>query len=210
MPGGPQSLPPFLMTQKTMASLCPQWLQCEPLPATMAPFNPPPRATAPSLTACVRRALDTKGGVSRFSEHFTSIHQRRNKSNTTHTHPRPLTSGTAEAGLCQPHQNATFSWWRQGPRCVSRSLCKQGSRLFLPSTKDISIKMGFFCPLRRTKRKLGGVGGDHESKGRKSLPNKNQEGQQTDVNLYFRIFIRKLAHLFLCFQFFIRVDCYFY
>lgn len=87
MPGGPQSLPPFLMTQKTMASLCPQWLQCEPLPATMAPFNPPPRATAPSLTACVRRALDTKGGVSRFSEHFTSIHQRRNKSNTTHTHP---------------------------------------------------------------------------------------------------------------------------
>ena len=76
--------------------------------------------------------------------------------------------------------------------------------------KDIYIKMGFFCPLRRTKRKLEGVGGEHEGKGRKRLPNKDQEGQKTDVNLYFRIFIRKLAHLFPCFQFFIRVDCYFY
>ena len=109
MPGGPQSLPPFLMTQKTMASLCPQWLQCEPLPATMAPFNPPPRATAPSLTACVRRALDTKGGVSRFSEHFTSIHQRRNKSNTPPTAaPGHLPRARQKLGSANPTKMQPF------------------------------------------------------------------------------------------------------
>lgn len=98
MPEGPLSLPLFLIFRK-------QWhlyALNEPLPATMAPFNPPPRVTAPNLTACVRRALDTKGGVSRFSAHFTPIHQRRNKSKP------PCTLGRAEAGLRHPYQNATF------------------------------------------------------------------------------------------------------
>lgn len=74
--GVPQVFLLFLILEK-------QWHLCalnEPLPPTMAPFNPPPRVTAPSLTACVGSALDTKGGVSRFSAHFTSIQQRRNKS----------------------------------------------------------------------------------------------------------------------------------
>lgn len=153
MSGGPQSLPPFLPTQKTMASLCPQWLQCEPLPPTMAPFNPPPRAIAPSLTGCVRRAPDTKGGVSRFSEHFASIHQRRNKSDC------PLYLRQGRAGLTIPTTTQPFPGGGGGPHCVTGSLCKHGSRLFLPSTQDICIKMGFFCPLRRAKRKLGGGGG---------------------------------------------------
>lgn len=166
------SLPPFLYTQKTRASLCPQWLQCEPLPTTMAPFNVPPRATAPSLTACVRRAVDTKGGVSRFSAHFTSIHRRRNKSS------RPCTLGRAEAGLGHPHQqnrpqrNATFFWWGVKSTLCFRIIVQSGSWLFLPSTQDICIKMGFFCPLRRTKRKLG-RGAAHEGKGSKELPNKD-------------------------------------
>lgn len=72
--------------------------------------------------------------------------------------------------------------------------------------------MGFFCPLRRAKRKLeGGVGvGDPKGKRRKRIPNKDPEGQQTDLKLYFGIFMRKIARLFLHFKCFIRVYCYFY
>lgn len=112
MPGGPPVPRVFLL----LLILRKQWhlyalhgFSVSPSP-TMAPFNPPPREMAPSLTACVRRALDTKGGVSRFSAHFTSIHQKRNE-NTP-----PCTSGRAEAGPALPTRTippktATLLWW---------------------------------------------------------------------------------------------------
>lgn len=140
-----------------MASLCPQWLPCEPLPTTMAPFNPPPRAMAPSLTACVRGALDTKGGVSKFGEHFTIVHQRRNKSMPPHHHHLPWAAqrlGSATLTKMQPSSGPGRDHIVFQDHCANR-----GSRLFLPSTKDINIKMGFFCSLRRAKRKMGGRGG---------------------------------------------------
>ena len=100
---------PFSLLSKTMASLCPQRLPCEPPPHN-GPIQSPTKSEAPSLTACVRRAPNTKGGVSRFSEHFTIVHQRRNKSKPPRPPPPPFTSGSAEAGLCHAHQNATFFW----------------------------------------------------------------------------------------------------
>lgn len=149
----------FLNTQKTMASLCSQWLQCEPLPPTMAPFNPPPWAIAPSLTACVRGAPGIKGGVSRFSEHFASIHQRRDKSNSL------LHLGQGRGwGLHHPHQMKLS--WVGGPHCVQGWLCKHGSWLFLPPTKDICMKMARFCSLRRAKGNLL-VGSGTGAKGEK-------------------------------------------
>lgn len=134
-----------------MASLCPQWLQYAPLPPTMAPFNPPPWAIAPSLTACVRRAPDTKGGVSRFSEHFTSIHRGRDKSDFP-------TSPQAEQKLgalpSPPKCNLCLVGW--GSTLCLRITVKTWFLIILPPAKNICIKTGFFCPLRRAKRKLGG------------------------------------------------------
>lgn len=149
---------PFSLLRKTMASPCPQWLPCEPLPPTMAPFNPPPRAMAPSLTACVRRALDTKGGVSRFSEHFTIVHQRRNKSKP-HPHPGHLPRAMQRLGSAMLTKMQPFSGWGRDHIVFQDHCANRGSRLFLPSMKDINIKMGFFRPLRRSKRKMGGRGG---------------------------------------------------
>ena len=80
MPGGPPGLPPFLTTQQnngiSMPSMACVWAP----PPPNGPIQSPTKSEAPRLTACVRRALNTKGGVSRFSAHFTIVHQRRNKS----------------------------------------------------------------------------------------------------------------------------------
>lgn len=143
-------------------------------PSHNGPIQSPLRETAPSLTACVRRALDTKGGVSRFSAHFTSIHQKRNKS----LPPVPRAGQRLASAIPTktiPIKTTTFLWWGED-HIVSGSLCRRGSWLFLPSSQDICIKMGFFCLLRRAKRKLGG-GGGHEGKERKGFQYKGQEGQ---------------------------------
>lgn len=135
-------------------------------PSTMAPFNPPPRAIAPSLTACVRRAPGTKGGASRFSEHFTSIHQRRNKSDS----PLYLRQSWGWAPLVGSPPKKNLFLVGVGSHCVSGSFCKHGSWLFLPSTQDICIKMGLLsCKRSQEEAERGGGGGvaHPEGKGRK-------------------------------------------
>lgn len=164
----------------------------------MAPFSPPPRVIAPSLTACVRRAPDTKGGVSRFSEHFTSFTREGTKANP----PLYLRQGRGWALPSPPTCNLSLVGVRATLCFQDHSANKVLDYSYL-QCQNICIKMGFFCPLRRAKRKLSQEPqeGTHEGKERKRFPNKDQQGHWIDLKLYFGIIVRKRAHLFLCFKF---------
>lgn len=143
-----------------MASLCPQWRRGEPLPPTMAPFNLPQEG-CPKSTACVGRALHTKGGVSRFSAHFTSIHREGNKSS------RPV-RGAGQRGPAptspprypHPRKPQPFSG-AQGKATLSQD---HRADVALPSPQDICMKMRCFCPPRRAKGSLRAKGAEEASR----------------------------------------------
>lgn len=161
----------------TMASVASVWA---PPPPQWPLFNPPLRVIAPSLTACVRRAPDTKGGVSRFSEHFTSIHQRRNKSES----PLYLREGGGWA-LPSPPKRKPFPGGGGDHIVFHDHGANEVPDYFYLQRQYICIKIGFFCPLRRAKRKLSQEpqSRTHEGKGRKKFPKTNKVSRWT-LNYY--------------------------
>lgn len=161
-----------------MASLWPQWLRCEPLPPTMVPFKPPPRVIAPSLTACVRRAPDTKEVFPGSVNTLLPFIREGTKANP------PFTSGRTEAGLCHLYQNANLygGGGGVGDHIVFQDhSAKKVPDYFYLQRHYICIKIGFFCPLRRTKRKLSQESqrGTQEGKGRKRFPKTNKVSRWT-------------------------------
>lgn len=66
------------------------------------------------------------------------------------------------------------------------------------------------CKRSQEEAERGGGGGvaHPEGKGRKKkrLPNKDQEGQQTELKSHFGISVRKITHLFLCFKFALKFN----
>lgn len=169
-----------------MASLCPQWAP----PSHNGPIQSPTKSDCPKFnglcwerTGHKRRCFQVQCTL-----YFHSAEKEQKRC--------PCTSGRAEARLCHPptpqnhpHESTTIFW------CGMKigSLCQCGSWLFLPSTQDICIKMWFFCPLRRAKRKLGvgGVGWGVEGKGRKRPPNQAQEVSGQTLNYPLERFLEK-------------------
>lgn len=68
----------------------------------------------------------------------------------------------------------------------------------MPPSKDICIKMGIFCHMRRTKRDLLGRGG---RKGVKGTQIKTEKVRDRRLNYTLESFIGKEGHIFFYFTF---------